>query len=283
MTERQKCLALLAGSWKPGSDLSDLARIFLTTTPTMTLKAALLWGLVASLLLPGTDGFSSLQPRGLQCKLRSKTPLGTSHQQIPIVADRPSGFTSAIPCPTAERFNGRTSTKSYTKKHHTILQSSKSASGDGSSQKSSSSSFSLEAAVYMTLLAFQFGFAARVGSQVHPADHLPQHGGDDARDPQGGNISIYLVWRQQGHEEGGAQRLEFEDGTHDWRPTSGVVLRAERGSSHGLSEPRATDVQCAEPNKDAFGCALLLPHHGQEAIQGANGLAGHLVGFGFDN
>ena len=117
----------------------------------MTLKAALLWGLVASPLLSSTDGFSSLQPRGLQCKLRSKAPLGTSHQ-IPIVAHRPSGLTPAIPCPAADRFNGHSSTK----KRQTTLQNSKSASSEGSPQKSSSS-FSLEAVVYMTLLAFQFG------------------------------------------------------------------------------------------------------------------------------
>jgi len=118
----------------------------------MTLKAALLWGLVASPLLSSTDGFSSLQPRGFQCKLRSKAPLGTSHQ-IPIVAHRPSGLTPAIPCPAADRFNGHSSTK----KRQTTLQNSKSTSSEGSPHKSSSSSFSFEAVVYMTLLAFQFG------------------------------------------------------------------------------------------------------------------------------
>eukprot|EP00563_Minutocellus_polymorphus_P021071 CAMPEP_0197717224 /NCGR_PEP_ID=MMETSP1434-20131217/1832_1 /TAXON_ID=265543 /ORGANISM="Minutocellus polymorphus, Strain CCMP3303" /LENGTH=435 /DNA_ID=CAMNT_0043301719 /DNA_START=22 /DNA_END=1329 /DNA_ORIENTATION=- len=123
----------------------------------MTPKAALLWGLVASLLLASTDAFSSLhQPCGLQCRLRSKAPLGTS-PHIPIVADRPSGLTCMrTPCAAADRFN----IHSTAKIRYTALQSSKSATSDNSSSsspKSSSSSLSLEAVVYMTLLAFQFG------------------------------------------------------------------------------------------------------------------------------
>lgn len=117
-------------------------------------KSTLLSGLIASLLLTGTDAFSSLQqPRAPQFNVRSSVPLSTSTKTSIVAGRQHASSTYTTACSASNRCSARLPTK----RRRTVLQNSKSASSGGSSRSSPSSSLGLEAAAYMALLALQFG------------------------------------------------------------------------------------------------------------------------------